>query len=261
MIGQKNLLQTIKRLLMNQSLPRFIIITGQKGSGKKTLANEIVVMQGNDKIVAEDVKMATIKNLIDASYHVLVPTTYVIPDADDMSVAAKNALLKVTEEPPNKAYWIMTVQDVESVLPTIRSRAQIFQMDNYSKAELKEYSQEDNELILSIADTPGDIDDLRQIDVAEMNNYVALVFDNIDVVSGSNALKIGSKIKLNKNDTEGYDLKLFWKAFIKLSYENGDFTSVKLTSKYMSQLTPSANKNHLFYLWVLDMRKARWGEE
>lgn len=47
----------------------------------------------------------------------------IIDDADGMSVGAQNALLKTLEEPSGKAIIILITDDIEEILPTIRSRA------------------------------------------------------------------------------------------------------------------------------------------
>lgn len=50
---------------------------------------------------------------------------FIIDQADRLTVPAANALLKVIEEPPERTLIILSVQNIESILPTIRSRAQI----------------------------------------------------------------------------------------------------------------------------------------
>lgn len=47
---------------------------------------------------------------------------YVIPNAEDMSISAANALLKVLEEPPSHAVFLLTANNREAVPETIRSR-------------------------------------------------------------------------------------------------------------------------------------------
>ena len=47
---------------------------------------------------------------------------YLIPYAEDFSIQAANALLKVLEEPPSHAVFILTADQRERVLETIRSR-------------------------------------------------------------------------------------------------------------------------------------------
>ncbi|MHB1652499.1 MAG: DNA polymerase III subunit [Desulfitobacteriaceae bacterium] len=49
---------------------------------------------------------------------------FLIDQADRLTIPAANALLKVIEEPPIRTVIILSVQNLEGILPTIRSRAQ-----------------------------------------------------------------------------------------------------------------------------------------
>lgn len=60
---------------------------------------------------------------------------YVFPRAEDMNAAAQNALLKVIEEPPDYAAFLLLTDAAERLLPTIRSRAVPLQMAPLSEAE------------------------------------------------------------------------------------------------------------------------------
>ena len=111
MIGQKHLQSRIEQLITDRTFPRFSILVGPKGSGKKTFANWIITKIVRQEAlsysqVCPDVKIDTIRQIIESAYKTISTNIYVIPDADTMSNAAKNALLKVTEEPPNNAYFI-----------------------------------------------------------------------------------------------------------------------------------------------------------
>lgn len=50
---------------------------------------------------------------------------FVIEQGDVLTIPAANALLKVVEEPPSKTVAILSVQNAEGVLPTLRSRSQM----------------------------------------------------------------------------------------------------------------------------------------
>lgn len=50
---------------------------------------------------------------------------FMIEQADDLTMAAANSLLKVVEEPPERTIIIMSAENAERLLPTLRSRAQI----------------------------------------------------------------------------------------------------------------------------------------
>ena len=52
---------------------------------------------------------------------------FIIQDCEKMHVNAANSLLKVIEEPQSEIYIFFLTNDQEQILPTIRSRTQIFQ--------------------------------------------------------------------------------------------------------------------------------------
>ena len=62
----------------------------------------------------------------------------IIDDADTMNRNAQNALLKVLEEPPNKAVLILVTHRLGALIPTIRSRAQVVNFQPLPKETLKE---------------------------------------------------------------------------------------------------------------------------
>lgn len=76
---------------------------------------------------------------------------YVLNGADQMSVGAQNALLKILEEPPQNVIFIIGVKSSLSLLETIRSRMMFFKTDNeeISDAE-KELSDLVTDLLKSI---------------------------------------------------------------------------------------------------------------
>ena len=272
MIGQHNLQSRIDKLIENRTFPRFSIFVGPRGSGKKTLAHELENMFNNWRVISDhvnvyelpDVKIDTIREMITQSYKQIMTMLYIIPDADNMSPAAKNAILKVTEEPPNEAYFIMTLEDENNTLETIRSRGTVFHMDRYTPDEILEFAEKDNDthyvpevrdIITSICDTPGDVITLYNSGIKEFYDYVQLVVDNIAEVSLANAFKIPSKVAL-KEDAEGYDLRLFWKAFMKISFDIGRYNGIYTTSKYLQQLRiKGVNKQQLMDNWILEIRE------
>lgn len=52
---------------------------------------------------------------------------YIIPEADKMNEAAQNALLKLLEEPPAYAAFILCTGNPDGLLPTVRSRCAVRQ--------------------------------------------------------------------------------------------------------------------------------------
>lgn len=54
---------------------------------------------------------------------------YLLPDADKMLVPAQNAFLKVLEEPPQNILFLLTCENAQNLLQTIRSRVTVFLLD------------------------------------------------------------------------------------------------------------------------------------
>ncbi|NLG93089.1 MAG: DNA polymerase III subunit [Clostridiales bacterium] len=54
---------------------------------------------------------------------------YLLYGAQNMSEVSQNALLKVFEEPPESVRFLLTASSAAALLPTIRSRAQIFSLE------------------------------------------------------------------------------------------------------------------------------------
>lgn len=280
-IGQKKLLQRIQQLIDSDRYPRFSIIVGAKGSGKKKIARLLCKEISGGLYEECGTKIDDVRELIHDAYQIHSTAVYFIPDADNMSVAAKNALLKVTEEPPNNSYFIMTLESAKNTPETILSRATVFYMDPYKPDEILEYAHKirkdydkdkcsmEDEIIQMICETPGDVDIMTKHGVINFYEYVKLVVNNITEVSLANAFKIPSKVALKDAD-EGYDLRLFLKVFvytiIKEKVWNGadeDITkstavSVLVTSKALQDLKRirGINKQMLMDKWIMEIREA-----
>lgn len=274
-IGQNNLIQTFQNMVNDTTVvfPQFIILVGMKGSGKKTLAKLIHQMISRhcfiNKIVLEDVKVETIRDMITDAQKVIDRTLYVIPDADKMSAAAKNTLLKITEEPPKDVWFILTLENESNTLATIKSRGQMYRMETYTPEEIVSYAKNldtsEIEIVADICETPGEVDLLRKNGVLALYNYVELVVDNIAECNGSNAFKIADKIAFKDTDEDKFDLRLFWKTFMKvcsdrlrtendIKYADG----IKVTSEYLQQLNINGlNKQATFDGWILSIRE-KW---
>ena len=257
MVGQKKIKEDISLLLSKGKYPKFSIIVGLKGSGKKTLVSELF----SSVIQLEDCKVDSIRKLIEMTYK-LRDSVFLIADADNMSVTAQNAILKVAEECPNNNMIIMTLEDENNVLETIRSRATIFRMNRYTPDEIYEYARQwlnytlhDDEwdIIKDVCETPGEVNTLGKYP-NEFYDYVQLVVDNIAEVSLANVFKVPSKVSL-KVDTEGYDLKLFWKAFMRICIKQHPTWSI-ITSKYLRKLkVRGINRQMLIDCWLLEIRE------
>lgn len=130
-----------------KSLPQAILLTGPAGSGLGTLARHIVSQNGTLLDFVEPVLKTSSSSLksitIDRVRELYVtargqfdkPHFIIIDDADAMNQAAQNALLKLLEEPATSIHFILTSHSQDKLLPTIRSRLQVFNVPPISELD------------------------------------------------------------------------------------------------------------------------------
>ena len=270
MIGQKVLLERIGGQIERNKFPRFSILIGESGSGKKTMAKDIAQMLGAMPVLVST-KADDIREVIEVSYRVTDTVVYIIADCDNMSGAAANALLKVTEEPPRNAYFILTCESLDNLLSTIKSRGVTYMLEPYTYEEKCDYlemqtanlSDDETGFILEVASNMGEVSQLLSIDTNSFREYVDLVIDNIAEVSDSNAFKIGDKVALKDEDNK-YSVKLFWKAFNSICVDRMFKTddplkyanAIAITGDYAQQLNiRGINKQMLFDNWLIAIRE------
>lgn len=210
MVGQKKNLKTVISWRLNKSIPRFIIIEGDEGSGRLTLAKIIMKLLGNG-VICENNSKESVKNTIKMSYNITRPTVYIFRNVDDMSVYAKNALLKVVEEPPNRSYFIMTVKDSSNLIGTLWSRAIKLKMEPYSQTDLIRFSQHDE--VIKYANTVGQVLTWKNTDVKQAETIVEDCFNALYNKKGSHLLKATSGLRSKVSDETKLDCELFMRVF------------------------------------------------
>lgn len=270
MIGQENLLATIDKHIQEGTFPRFAIIVGPEGSGKRLVVKHIQEQMSNVELLEFGTSANDVRDAIKMSYKTTKKALYFFPDSDSMSATAKNALLKVTEEPPNNVYFIMTLESEHNTLDTILSRGTLYQMEPYANLDIAQYAvdtdkittEEELNIVRDVCSTPGDVNVLLDTGIQNFYNYVEKVVDNIAEVSGANSFKIADKIAL-KDNAEGYNLKLFWQIFMRVCLNRWDGSkekryvdAIEVTLHSLKELNiKGINKSGLFDLWILDVRK------
>lgn len=276
-IGQKNLLHCLKRSVEESNVARFTIIAGERGSQSNLIAPYLANLMKCDCIVLSDVKVDTMRNMTSQAYQNKQKIIYSIENADTMSPNAKNAILKVVEEPPNKAYFIMTVNDLSSVPDTLCSRARIYHMESYTPNDIKsylssEYGSESTTDTLRIAGkvckTPGEVDILMNMGAVDFYEYTDSVLYEIVNEIGAKNLALLDKLSVKEDDGK-YDIALFLHLFQKLcldksyskeSLENGMsekyLRAAFSTSAFKADLRiRGINNKSLVDTWCLLMRQ------
>ncbi len=146
-IGHELQLSYLGKALEQGSAAHAYIFAGPKGVGKMAIAERLAAsllavapaaLQAHpdyyhvERPIEEteggrkrDISIVAVRELaqrlsLAAVYGVKVA---IIEEADAMTTEAQNALLKTLEEPAGKAVIILVTDDIENILPTIRSRA------------------------------------------------------------------------------------------------------------------------------------------
>ena len=265
MIGQEQLQDKIDKMLSNY--PKFSIIVGAKGSGKRTIAKSICRKLGL-KVAKFGTSIEEVRQVIELSYEQIEPICYLCADADTMSLGAKNALLKITEEPPNNAYFILTLQSLSNTLETIKSRGVVLTLDEYSKEELIEYrktkSKSDffDKIITEVCSTTGEVSEIMQYDIPAFYRFAETTAFVISEINSGNVFKIPKHLKLTVADDDGYEPTLLFKAvrqlYIKKAKETNDrryLLASIVTSQCLQDLSlQTVSKLGTVDKWIMDVR-------
>ncbi len=153
LVGNTKLCTTVQNFISEGRIPHAILIEGDYGTGKHTLAKYIaaaIVCKGENApckvcnechlaeinshpditvIKAEDgkknISVAQIRTLRNDAFikpHEAEKRIFIIDNADTLNEQAQNALLKVLEEPPKTVMFILIAENKASLLDTIISR-------------------------------------------------------------------------------------------------------------------------------------------
>lgn len=89
-------------------------------------------------------------------------SVYIIPDGDSMNVQAQNAVLKLLEEPPRHAVFLIMAENPERLLPTVRSRCEELRLPPV----LEKTDEERAEKIVSFWEKRDDVSLLKELTAA-----------------------------------------------------------------------------------------------
>ena len=207
MIGQSKFLNYLTHW---QQPPQFLVLQGEEGSGRSTLIDLLKKTFVFDVVVCgtsvEEIR--TIKTL---AYHLTKPTFYIFYRGDKLSLSAKNALLKLVEEPPKAAYFIMRV--CEAPLSTLQSRAFIYKMQPYTAAELQLGFKlfEKEHLYNSYKFVCKNIGQIKQFVASayeDMIVYCDTILTMIETAAAGNVLNITNKLAL-KDEPDKWNITVF----------------------------------------------------
>ena len=226
-IGQEQIIKYISNAVAEKTLSHAYILSGEKGSGKRTFANIFsmaIQCQNSDggvnicgncqsckqsvggnqpdiirvthekpnTISVDDVR-SQINGTIDIKPYSSQHKVYIIENAELMTTQAQNALLKNIEEPPEYGVFILLTQNAEMLLPTIRSRCIILKLRNIKDELIYDHlvnkiGIEKEQAKLCVAFAAGNIG--RAIQLAESEYFEEIKNQVIDLVTNINHMEI-----------------------------------------------------------------------
>lgn len=238
MIGQNRNKDIIDTWYRTNNFPRFLVITGPEGYGKSEMA-KYIINKIRGYAVYVDLGVDNVREAIKNAYTVVAPTTYIFLNAHKMSLQAKNALLKVTEEPPNNARFILTANSIDNLLSTLKSRCVELPMQEYTKEQLLEYN---NSPYVMYAQCPGDLDKLSAIDVDVLYKYCVELLDYCIERKYYKAMSLANLINFSNNDDTGFDLGLVLNMLRYIVIEKCFKTNERLYLRILLDIVDSKNK-------------------
>lgn len=176
-LGNERVKEQISYLVHSKRLPQAIIIEGESGTGKRTLAREIAaalvcrcnadkpcyscpqcrkaekgfhpdIFEYKPEGGAKSFHVSVVRDIINNIY--VSPNeadykVYILCNAHYMNESAQNALLKVLEEPPSYGIFILTVENRTAMLETVLSRSVVLSVSGVDANIGAEYIADHNE--------------------------------------------------------------------------------------------------------------------
>ena len=176
LVGNNNIKKTLLNAIDENRLPHAIVIEGEEGSGRHTLASFLAkahVCEGSkmpcdeckncrlcdssthpDIIVItpeagkKNIAVGQIRDLINETYvkpHMATKKVFVIDYAHTMNENSQNAILKVLEEPPECVAFILIAETKAALLETVVSRCVCFSIGLPERSTACEYIKENTD--------------------------------------------------------------------------------------------------------------------
>ena len=208
-VGHEQIVTHLKSAMKLGKVSHAYILSGEKGCGKKLLADVfaetlqcekggtepcgschscVQAQSGNhpdiihlmhekpNSISVDDVRTQIVNDVLIKPYSGKYKI-YIVPDAEKMTAAAQNALLKTIEEPPAYAVILLLANNASALLPTILSRCVMLSLKPVADDKVTQYLMEhvqvpDYEADVCVAFAQGNIGKAVQLATSDSFNEI-----------------------------------------------------------------------------------------
>ncbi len=185
-IGMRSVIKGIKEQFESKRIPHFFLLSGASGSGKTTISRILALMLQNadpeENLGKYDIREinASDKNGVDdmraliesVKYKPMAPSiskVVILDECHQLTTAAQNVLLKITEDVPSYLYFIFSTTNASKIIEALKRRAYIINTKGLSDKDIgklleraaeeyetdKDYEPLKDELIELGIDSPG----------------------------------------------------------------------------------------------------------
>lgn len=172
----------------NINLKRFNMVQGAKRSGKTKLVKELANKNNNVCEVIYELNADKVREIINNSHTITTPKYIIIQNGDYISKKNQNMMLKLLEETPEKLTIFIEVINLNKILRTIKSRANIIKLNRYNKKHLKQFTED--KLLLKYCDNIGEVLFLRNFNYKEHIEFIEKIKNSLNGLSFRNLFKI-----------------------------------------------------------------------
>lgn len=167
-LGNEQIIKNLKSAVHNKRISHAYIFDAPEGMGKMLLARvfakavlcregtgcgnckscisfdtdnnpDVIYVKSKKKSLGVDEIREQIGKNIELKPYLYEYKIFIVDDADTMTVAAQNAILKTLEEPPHYGVFILLSNNISSFLTTILSRCVIFKLKPLNFNQIKNY--------------------------------------------------------------------------------------------------------------------------
>ncbi len=138
-IGKRKIALAFAQMLICPEQPGACGICGACLRVEKEQSESLILLSPDPELSKKVIKVDAVRELLDSLSLVGIgrARVVIIDQADTMNSQAANALLKTLEEPFENVFFVLIGREVQSFLPTIRSRSQVMRFAPLSYDDLR----------------------------------------------------------------------------------------------------------------------------